>query len=140
MCNDYELHASWAGYCKLMQDLALRVARHHSANDLPRVDDIRINDVGPVMGAAGDEIELVTMSFSFPPGRSGGAPVFNFRSEGRHFANSTRCVVPASAFFEFTGKRYRRQSTGLHSRARPSGQSPLCRDRDRANSPCLLRC
>jgi putative SOS response-associated peptidase YedK len=32
--------------------------------------------------------------------------VFNFRSEGRHFANSTRCIVPASAFLEFTGKRY----------------------------------
>lgn len=46
------------------------------------------------------------MSFSFPPGRPRGAPVFNFRSEGRHFANSTRCIVPASAFFEFTGKKY----------------------------------
>jgi putative SOS response-associated peptidase YedK len=106
MCNDYEQHVSWVDYCKMMQDLALRVARHQSANDLPRVDDIRINDVGPVMRAAGDEIELVPMSFSFPPGRSGGAPVFNFRSEGRHFANSTRCVIPASAFFEFSGKRY----------------------------------
>jgi putative SOS response-associated peptidase YedK len=89
----------------MMQDLALRVARPQSADDLPRIDDIRINDVGPVMRAAGDEIELVPMPFSFPPGRSGGAPVFNFRSEGRHFANNTRCVVPASAFFEFTDKK-----------------------------------
>ena len=32
--------------------------------------------------------------------------MFNFRSEGRHFGNSTRCIVPASAFFEFTGKKY----------------------------------
>jgi putative SOS response-associated peptidase YedK len=46
------------------------------------------------------------MTFSFPPGRPGGAPVFNFRSEGRHFANSNRCLMPASAFFEFTGKKY----------------------------------
>ena len=46
------------------------------------------------------------MTFAFPPARSGGAPVFNFRSDGRHFANSSRCIVPASAFFEFTGKRY----------------------------------
>jgi putative SOS response-associated peptidase YedK len=58
------------------------------------------------MRVAGDEVELVPMSFSFPPGRPRGAPVFNFRSEGRHFANSTRCIVPASAFFEFTGKKY----------------------------------
>jgi hypothetical protein len=41
------------------------------------------------------------MTFAFPPARPGGAPVFNFRSEGRHFANSNRCLVPASAFFEF---------------------------------------
>jgi putative SOS response-associated peptidase YedK len=53
-----------------------------------------------------DAIELVPMSFSFPPGQPGGAPVFNIRSEGRRFANSTRCIVPASAFFEFTGKTY----------------------------------
>jgi putative SOS response-associated peptidase YedK len=32
--------------------------------------------------------------------------VFNFRSEGRHFANSNRCLIPASDFFEFTGKKY----------------------------------
>jgi putative SOS response-associated peptidase YedK len=46
------------------------------------------------------------MTFSFPPARQGGAPVLNFRSEGRHFANSNRCLIPASAFFEFTSKRY----------------------------------
>ena len=33
-----------------------------------------------------------------------GGPVFNLRSEGRHFDKSNRC--PASAFFEFTGKKY----------------------------------
>lgn len=33
-------------------------------------------------------------------------PVFNFRSEGRDFSDSQRCLVLASAFFEFTGKRY----------------------------------
>ena len=74
--------------------------------DLPQADDIRINDTGPVMRAVGNEIELLPMTFSFPPGRPGGAPVFNFRSEGRHFAKSNRCLIPASAFFEFTGKKY----------------------------------
>jgi putative SOS response-associated peptidase YedK len=29
-----------------------------------------------------------------------------FARRARHFADSTRCVVPASAFFEFTGKKY----------------------------------
>jgi putative SOS response-associated peptidase YedK len=106
MCNDYEQHVRWAEYCKMMQALELRIPSRQSELDLPQTDDVRINDTGPVMRAAGDEIELVPMTFSFPPGRPGGAPVFNFRSEGRHFDKSGRCLIPASAFFEFTGKRY----------------------------------
>jgi putative SOS response-associated peptidase YedK len=106
MCNDYEQHVRWAEYRKIMQDLGLAVATHQGEADFPQADDIRINDVSPLMRAAANEIELVPMSFSFALGRPGGAPVFNFRSDGRHFANSTRCIVPASAFFEFTGKKY----------------------------------
>jgi putative SOS response-associated peptidase YedK len=98
MCNDYEQHVRWAEYGKTMRDLGLAVAAHQGEPDLPQADDIRINDVGPVMRAAGDEIELVPMSFSFPPERPRRGPVFNFRSEGRHFPNSTRRIVPASAF------------------------------------------
>jgi len=31
---------------------------------------------------------------------------FNFRSDGRRFGDSKRCLVPASALFEFTGTKY----------------------------------
>ena len=106
MCNDYEQHVRWAEYRKVMQALDLTIPSHQSELDLPQADDIRINDTGPVMRATGNQIELVPMTFAFPPARPGGAPVFNFRSEGRHFANSNRCLIPASAFFEFTGKKY----------------------------------
>lgn len=106
MCNDYEQRVRWAEYCKIMHALALAIPSQQGELDLSQADDIRINDTGPVMRAAKDEIELVPMSFSLPPRRPGGAPVFNFRSDGRHFANSNRCIVPASAFLEFTGKRY----------------------------------
>jgi putative SOS response-associated peptidase YedK len=106
MCNDYEQHVRWAEYCKLMQALELGIPSRQSEIDLPQADDVRINDTGPVMRSAGDEVELVPMTFSFPPGRPSGAAVFNFRSEGRHFASSNRCIIPASAFFEFTGKKY----------------------------------
>jgi hypothetical protein len=58
------------------------------------------------MHAAGNVVELYSMNFSFPPSRPGGKLVFNFRSEGRCFAKSNRCLIPTSAFFEFTGKRY----------------------------------
>jgi putative SOS response-associated peptidase YedK len=105
MCNDYEQHVRWKEYCKLMQELELGVPAHQTELDLPQADDIKISDKGPVMRAAGDGVELVPMSFSLPPSGKG-APVFNFRSEGRHFDNSNRCLIPASAFFEFTGKKY----------------------------------
>lgn len=105
MCNDYEQHVRWAEYCKMMQDLELGIPTQQNELDLPMSDDIKINDVGPVMRAAGNSIELVPMNFSFPPSGKGG-PVFNFRSEGRRFDKSNRCLIPASAFFEFTGKRY----------------------------------
>lgn len=106
MCNDYELHVAWAEYCKMMQALELGIPTQQSELDLPQADDIRINDIGPVMRAAGNGVELVPMNFGFPPSGPRGGPVFNFRSEGRHFDKSNRCLVPASAFFEFTGKKY----------------------------------
>lgn len=46
------------------------------------------------------------MRFGFPPQSPKGGPVFNFKSEGRSFASSNRCLIPASAFFEFTGTKY----------------------------------
>jgi putative SOS response-associated peptidase YedK len=73
--------------------------------DLPRADDIRITDLAPVMRAAGSDVELAPMSFGFPAATPRGGPVFNFRSEGRSFAKSNRCLIPASAFFEFTGAK-----------------------------------
>ena len=106
MCNDYEQHIAWAEYCKVMQTLDLGIPTDQSELDLPQADDIKINDTGPVMRAAGNGIELVQMNFGFPPAGPRGGPVFNFRSEGRHFDKSNRCLIPASAFFEFTGKKY----------------------------------
>lgn len=106
MCNDYEQHIEWAEYRKALAQLSIGVPERQSADDLPQADDIKINDIGPVMRASAPaEIELVPMRFGFPPTGRGG-PVFNFRSEGRRFDKSRRCLVPASAFFEFTGKKY----------------------------------
>jgi hypothetical protein len=53
MCNDYEQHVAWAEYCNMTQSLALGIRTHQSELDLPQADDIRINDLGPVMRAAG---------------------------------------------------------------------------------------
>jgi hypothetical protein len=69
MCNDYEQHARWAEYRRVMHTLDLRIPSHESELDLPQADDIRINDTGPVMRAAGNDVESVQMTFSFPPSR-----------------------------------------------------------------------
>jgi putative SOS response-associated peptidase YedK len=105
VCNDYEQHIRWAQYSAMMRAADLGIPTQQSELDLPQADDIRINDAGPVMRAAGNVIELCPMNFALPPSGRGG-PVFNFKSEGRHFDKSNRCLIPASAFFEFTGKKY----------------------------------
>lgn len=109
MCSDYEQRIRWAEYCDMMQKLELGISAHQSELDFPEADDVRINDMAPGMRAAGDYIEISQMNFSFPPTGRGG-PVFNFRSEGRRLADSKRCLIPASAFFGFTGKKYPKAS------------------------------
>ncbi|MHA6687329.1 SOS response-associated peptidase [Mesorhizobium sp. A556] len=106
MCNDYEQHIVWGEYRELMRQLELEIPPQHTELDLPMADDVKIGDTGPVMRSAGETIELVSMRFGFPPADPKSGPIFNFRSEGRRFTESKRCLVPASAFFEFTGKKY----------------------------------
>jgi putative SOS response-associated peptidase YedK len=106
MCNDYEQHVAWAEYQRLRQEIALEIPTQQNDLNLRRADDIRIGDEGPVMRKSGEQVELVPMRFGFPPAKPKTGPVFNFRSEGRSFANSKRCLIPASAFFEFTGSKY----------------------------------
>jgi len=106
MCNDYEQHIAWDEYCRVMAALEIGMPADQSARDLPQADSIRIGQTGPVMRAAGNGVELARMTFGFPAPRPGRSPVFNFRSDGRHFGDGNRCVIPASAFFEFTGTKY----------------------------------
>ncbi len=124
MCNDYEQHIAWGAYCREMQAQELGIPTQNGELDLPQADDIRIGDLAPVMRAAGEggegpgsgpgsdsgggglTVELAQMRFGFPAANPKGGPVFNFRSEGRSFAASQRCLIPASAFFEFTGTKY----------------------------------
>ena len=106
MCNDYEQHVAWAAYCKMMEQLELGVPADQTELDLPQADDIKVSDQAPVIRAAGNGVELAPMQFGFPPPRPKASAVFNFKSEGRHFDKSNRCLIPASAFFEFTGTKY----------------------------------
>jgi putative SOS response-associated peptidase YedK len=103
MCNDYEQHVTHKQYLDAIKALELDSA--DSAADMPQADDIRIGDMGPVLRAAGNGVEIVSMRFGWPPPRPKAAPVFNFKSDGRHFDNSKRCLIILSGFFEFTGTK-----------------------------------
>ena len=105
MCNDYEQHIAYAQYAEAVRQLALTTPSSESAADLPQADDIRIGDLGTVLRAAGNGVELVQMKFGFPSPRPRAGPIFNFKSDGRHFDNSRRCLIILSGFFEFTGTK-----------------------------------
>ena len=104
MCNDYERHIEWAAFEKALAEAHLGTTSAAGAADLPPADDVRVGDTAPIIVAAGNAVALAPMRWGFTPQRQGGPPVFNFKSDNRDFTDSRRCLIPASAFFEFTGK------------------------------------
>jgi len=106
VCNDYEQHVAHAQYLEAVRASDLSPPASETAAALPQADDIRIGDLGPVLRAAGNGVELVLMKFGWPPPRPKAGPVFNFKSDKRHFADSRRCLIILSGFFEFTGTKY----------------------------------
>ena len=92
--------------------------------DLPQADDIKINDMGLVMRAAGNGIELVPMNFSFAPSRPRGGPVFNFRSEGRLSTKAIGASSPQARIFR------------IHWQETSEGQASLRAERIADHSDC----
>lgn len=104
MCNAYEQQVTHADYRKAIEALELAASSKDDALDTS--GEVRIGDMGPVLRAAGNGVELVLMRFGWPPPRPKAGPVFNFKSDKRSFADSRRCVIVLSGFFEFTGTKY----------------------------------
>jgi putative SOS response-associated peptidase YedK len=101
MCNNYASHVPANRITEAFEGAGTRLRFEGGAvpNLEPR-DDIRIGDTAPVVTWDGEGPVLRTMTWAWrsPQGR----PVFNFRSDGRSFVNSARCLIPADAFYEFT--------------------------------------
>lgn len=106
MCNAYEQQVSFAAYREAVGAADLATPNGETAELLPASDEIRIGDTGPVLVAAGNGAELRLMTFGWPPPRPKSGPVFNFKSDGRNFTDSRRCVIVLSGFFEFVGTKY----------------------------------
>jgi putative SOS response-associated peptidase YedK len=100
MCNDYGNRIPYRQYVEAFSQLKLPVFVQGNGPDLTPRADIKIRDTAPVILRAKEGVELTERVWA--PRAAGKKPVFNFRSEKRAFSKSTRCLIPASHFFEFT--------------------------------------
>lgn len=105
MCNDYGNHIPYDDYLQAFSQTRIPVKWPTSAPNLQSRADIWPTDTAPVIRRLEDGTnEFTQLRWGFPPAKPKGAPVINFRSEGRRFPKG-RCLVPASHFFEFTGTK-----------------------------------
>ena len=107
MCN---LYSEKVSYRQLFDEfsqlkLPLLFPPPAAAPNLEPLEEVRPTDLAPVIRSRGHGVELVALKWGFAPSAPKRPPVINFRSEGRRFG-AGRCLVPASAFYEFTGSSY----------------------------------
>jgi putative SOS response-associated peptidase YedK len=100
MCNDYGNRIAYSQYVEEFSHLRLPVFVQGNGPDLTPRDDIRIRDTAPIILRTTDGVALTERVWA--PRAANRKPIFNFRSEKRNFGKSTRCLIPASHFFEFT--------------------------------------
>ena len=100
MCNLYTQTKSVDEVARIFRDLQMPLSFPEGAPNLqPR--EIAITDSGPIVRARDNGgLDLVVRRWSWPGAH--GKPVFNFRSDGRQFGGSSRCLILADGFFEFT--------------------------------------
>ncbi len=103
MCNNYELNVEWPAIEAAVAEAGLSLSG--AGVRYAPAPDIRVNDPAPILRTTGNSVDLFPATWGLPPAKPGGAPVFNFRADNRDFADSRRCLIVASAFFEFTGSR-----------------------------------
>jgi putative SOS response-associated peptidase YedK len=104
VCNDFGNNVPYTAYLEAFSQIRAPVVFPTAAPNLEPREDIWPTETAPVIRRRGEGVELAQLRWGFPPGRPKGAPVINFRSEGRRFPNG-RCLIPASHFFEFTGAK-----------------------------------
>lgn len=114
MCNNYKLEVPAAQLAMAFEE---PLKYPGGVPNLEPRADIRIGDTAPlvVRGEDGLELRMTQWAWRSPQGR----PVFNFRSEGRDFSSSRRCLIPADGFYEFTDPEpgHKRKTKWMFTRA-----------------------
>lgn len=105
MCNDFGNHVAYAEYAEALRQLGMPIVAPVAPPNLEPREDIWPSEVSPVFRRLDGGVELTQLRWGFEPSNPKGSVVINFRSEGRSFAKSRRCLVPASHFYEFKGAK-----------------------------------
>lgn len=103
MCNLYSNKVAPDAVLAALEQLRIPLAFPEGVPNFEPRDEIRITDRAPILRWGGESAELVQRRWSWPG--PGGKPVYNYRSDGREFANSGRggrCLIVTDGFFEFT--------------------------------------
>jgi putative SOS response-associated peptidase YedK len=103
MCNEYRNRKRVRRLIEQCQALNLHLHFPQAVPNVEPTDSIRITDRAPVLRNGNGGVQLVMTRWSWPGPK--GAPVFNFRSDGRRFDKAQRCLIPADGFYEFTAAR-----------------------------------
>ncbi|MDP9128703.1 MAG: SOS response-associated peptidase family protein [Pseudomonadota bacterium] len=103
MCNDYGNDIAYAQYVEAFADLRIKLVFDPPRPNLEPRDEIWPSEKAPIIRSTPAEAELVQWRWGLGE-RPGAPPVINMRSEGKSFAKG-RCLIPASHYFEFTGKK-----------------------------------
>lgn len=101
MCNEYAQESSLDELLRQFGQLDLPLTWAGGAPNLEPRASIRPTDPSCVVTGEAGGARLGQLRWGFPGPRG---PIINFRSEGRSFGRG-RCLVPASAFYEFTGAK-----------------------------------
>lgn len=119
VCNDFGNHVAYAQYAEALRHLGMPIVLPLAAPNLEPEEDIWPSELATVFRRHGHGVELARLSWGFEPSSPKGRPVINFRSDGRSFASSRRCLVPASHFFEFKGEKAPKSKFKLTLRDEP---------------------
>lgn len=100
MCNEQARRLAAGQLRDDIQQLRIPLHFPEGVPNLEPMPSIRITDRNAILRAAPEGgAELVVRRWSWPGAH--GKPVYNYRSEGRHFG-AKRCLIVADAFYEFT--------------------------------------
>lgn len=102
MCNEFQRHKLLTAAIEEFDRRALPLFKWQDGliPNLGAQPSIRIRDSAVIVRLADGMLTGSSATWAWPG--PNGAPVFNFRSEGRDFSRSDRVLILADGFFEYT--------------------------------------